>query len=106
MKLSAQGNDQRGERRRIPAGVVRRRAYSIAGAAEEQSTTTRDIAESVHSAAQHTARASAEIESVERAVELGAAAVGDITAWTERLSSRANDLETKVANFFSRVRAA
>jgi hypothetical protein len=37
---------------------------------------------------------------------LGAAAVGDITAWTSKLSSRAADLETKVAAFFSRVRAA
>jgi methyl-accepting chemotaxis protein len=79
---------------------------SIASAVEEQSTTTRHIAESVHSAAAHTARASAEIESVERAVTLGATAVGDITAWTERLSSRANDLEMKVASFFGRVRAA
>jgi methyl-accepting chemotaxis protein len=79
---------------------------SIASAVEEQSTTTRDIAESVHGAAAHTARASAEIESVERAVTLGATAVGDITAWTERLSSRASDLEMKVASFFSRVRAA
>jgi methyl-accepting chemotaxis protein len=79
---------------------------SIASAVEEQSTTTRDIAESVHGAAAHTARASNEIESVERAVALGGAAVGDITAWTERLSSRANDLEMKVASFFSRVRAA
>jgi len=79
---------------------------SIASAVEEQSTTTRDIAESVHGAAAHTARASAEIESVERAVTLGATAVGDITAWTERLSSRANDLEMRVASFFSRVRAA
>jgi methyl-accepting chemotaxis protein len=79
---------------------------SIASAVEEQSTTTRDIAESVHGAAAHTARASNEIESVEHAVALGGAAVGDITAWTERLSSRANDLEMKVASFFSRVRAA
>jgi methyl-accepting chemotaxis protein len=79
---------------------------SIASAVEEQSATTRDIAESVHGAAAHTARASAEIESVERAVTLGAAAVGDIAAWTERLSSRADDLEMKVASFFGRVRAA
>jgi methyl-accepting chemotaxis protein len=79
---------------------------SIASAVEEQSTTTRDIAESVHGAAAHTARASTEIESVERAVAMGASAVGDITAWTERLSSRANDLEMKVASFFNRVRAA
>jgi methyl-accepting chemotaxis protein len=79
---------------------------SIATAVEEQSATTRDIAESVHGAAGHTARASAEIGSVEQAVGLGAAAVGDITAWTARLSSRADDLEAKVASFFSRVRAA
>ena len=34
------------------------------------------------------------------------AAVGDITGWTERLSARAQDLETKVATFFTRVRSA
>jgi methyl-accepting chemotaxis protein len=79
---------------------------SIATAVEEQSATTRDIAESVHGAAGYTARASAEIGSVEHAVGLGAAAVGDISAWTARLSSRADDLEAKVASFFSRVRAA
>ena len=79
---------------------------SIATAVEEQSATTRNIAESIHGAAGHTARASAEIGSVEQAVALGAAAVGDITNWTARLSSRAKDLEAKVATFFSRVRAA
>ena len=36
----------------------------------------------------------------------GAGAVGEITSWTARLSARANDLETKVATFFTRVRAA
>ncbi len=79
---------------------------NIATAVEEQSATTRNIAESIHGAAGHTARASAEIGSVEQAVALGAAAVGDITAWTSRLSSRANDLETRVTDFFNRVRAA
>jgi hypothetical protein len=43
---------------------------------------------------------------VEQAVTLGAAAVDDITAWTSKLSSRAHDLEAKVADFFNRVRAA
>lgn len=79
---------------------------SIATAVEEQSTTTRSIAESIHGAAGHTAQVSAEIETVEQTVARGAEAVGDITTWTERLSARANDLETKVATFFSRVRAA
>jgi len=79
---------------------------SIATAVEEQSATTRNIAESIHGAAGNTARASGEIESVEQALSLGAAAVGDISAWTARLSSRADDLEAKVATFFNRVRAA
>jgi len=79
---------------------------SIATAVEEQSATTRDIAESIHVAAGHTARASADIGSVEQAVALGAVAIGDITSWTSKLSSRAADLESKVAAFFKRVRAA
>ena len=79
---------------------------SIAAAVQQQSMTTRAIAESVQTAAGHTARASTEITSVERTVSRGVAAVDEITTWTERLSSRANDLETKVATFFTRVRAA
>ncbi|HEX4041111.1 MAG TPA: methyl-accepting chemotaxis protein, partial [Xanthobacteraceae bacterium] len=79
---------------------------SIAAAVEQQAATTRNIAESIHSAATHTARASAEISSVEDAVGQGAAAAGDISQWTAELSSRAQDLETKLATFFSRVRGA
>jgi methyl-accepting chemotaxis protein len=78
----------------------------IAAAVEQQSTTTRQIAESIHTAADFTARASTEIGAIEQVVTRGAGAVGDITAWTAELSSRAADLETKVASFFSRVRAA
>jgi methyl-accepting chemotaxis protein len=79
---------------------------SIASAVQQQSMTTRGIAESIHNAAGHTARASVEINSVDEAVSRGVAAAGDITSWTDRLSTRANDLEAKVATFFSRVRAA
>src|ERR1700683_2855789 len=79
---------------------------SIASAVQEQSATTGSIAESEHNAAGYTARASTEVGSVEQAVTRGAAAVGDITSWTAKLSSRAHDLETKVATFFNRVRAA
>jgi methyl-accepting chemotaxis protein len=79
---------------------------SIASAVQEQSATTGAIAESVHNAAGYTARASTEVGSVEQAVTRSAAAVGDITSWTAKLSSRAHDLETKVATFFTRVRAA
>jgi methyl-accepting chemotaxis protein len=79
---------------------------SIASAVQEQSMTTRGIAESIHNAAGHTARASVEINSVDEAVTRGVAAVDDIATWTDRLTARANDLEMKVATFFSRVRAA
>ena len=79
---------------------------SIAAAVEEQAATTRNIAESIHTAASHTAQASTEIASVERTVGKSATAVGEIGQWTAELSSRAKDLETKVATFFSRVRAA
>ncbi len=79
---------------------------NIAAAVEQQTTTTRNIAESIHGAAGHTERASSEIEAVEQTVARGVAAVSDVTAWTARLSARSRDLETKVAGFFGRVRAA
>jgi len=79
---------------------------SIASAVQQQSMTTSGIAESIHTAAGHTARASVEINSVDEAVTRGVAAVGEITTWTDRLSARANDLETKVATVFTRGRAA
>jgi methyl-accepting chemotaxis protein len=78
----------------------------IAGAVEQQGAATREIAASIQTAAGNTARASGEINSVELAARQGAAAIGDINGWTERLSARAADLEAKVARFFSRVRAA
>jgi len=81
-------------------------ATSIASAVQQQSMTTRGIAESVHTAAGHTARASEEINSVDEAVTRSVAAVSEIATWTGRLSARAADLETKVASFFTRVRAA
>jgi methyl-accepting chemotaxis protein len=81
-------------------------ATSIAAAVDEQSATTEEIAASVQTAAGNTARASVEINSVEQAAGRSAAAVGEISGWTARLSARAQDLESKVARFFKRVRAA
>ena len=79
---------------------------SIASAVQQQSMTTRGIAESIHNAAGHTAQASVEINAVDKAVTRGVRAVDEITTWTGKLSARASDLETKVATFFSRVRSA
>ena len=81
-------------------------ANTIAVAVEEQSATTREIVGNMHTAAGNTARASVEICSVEQAASRSAAAAGEIAGWTERLSSRADDLEIRVATFFTRVRAA
>jgi hypothetical protein len=81
-------------------------ATNIASAVDEQSATTRDIAGSIQTAAGHTASASAEIRSVEQAAGTSATAFSDIAELTERVSARAGDLESKVAAFFSRVRAA
>ena len=80
-------------------------ATAISAAVEQQAMTTRDIADSIQKAAGNTARASTEIQSVGAAQE-GATAVGEISGWTTRLSARAQDLESKLARFFSRVRAA
>jgi methyl-accepting chemotaxis protein len=81
-------------------------ATSIALAVDEQGATTREIANSVQTAAGNTARAAVEIKSVEQAASHGAVAVGEIGGWTARLSARAQDLEAKLASFFNRVRAA
>jgi methyl-accepting chemotaxis protein len=81
-------------------------ATSIASAVEEQSATTHDIAGSIQTAAGYTASASAEILSVEQAAGQSATAFSEIADLTARVSARANDLQGKVADFFSRVRAA
>ena len=79
---------------------------TIAAAVEEQGATTRDIAGSMQNAAGGTARASDEIQSIEDAAGRSTAAVDQIAGWTERLSARASELETKVTGFFAQVRAA
>jgi methyl-accepting chemotaxis protein len=79
---------------------------SIAAAVDQQGTTTREISSNVQTAVQNTASASVEIRSVEQAASESAAAVREIGTWTKRLSSDAQDLETKVTRFFERVRAA
>ncbi len=79
---------------------------SVASAVDQQAATTREIAHSIQKAAGHTAHASEEIQSVEQAASRAVTAVGEISGWTTRLSARAQDLETKVTRFFTRVRAA
>jgi methyl-accepting chemotaxis protein len=81
-------------------------ASTIAAAVEEQGATTRDIAGSMQTAAGGTARASDEIHSSEQAASRSAVAVNEIAGWTERLSTGASELESKVAGFFAQVRAA
>ena len=79
---------------------------SVAAAVDQQAATTREIADSIQRAAGHTTHASDEIRSVEQATSRAVTAVGEISGWTTRLSARAQDLETKIGRFFTRVRAA
>jgi methyl-accepting chemotaxis protein len=81
-------------------------ATSIATAVEQQSVTTRDIAGSIQTAAGHTTSASTEITSVEQVARQSVTAFSEIADLTGRLASRASDLESKVTEFFGRVRAA
>ena len=79
---------------------------NIASAVDQQAATTGEIAKNIQVAAGKTASASVEIRYIKQEASRSAAAIGEITGWTERLSSRARDLETKVSTFFARVRAA
>ena len=87
-------------------GQLTTTATSIASAVEQQSATTRDIAASIQTAAGHTASASNEIQSVEQTAGRSATAFSEIADLTAAVSSRADELESKVAEFFNRVRAA
>jgi methyl-accepting chemotaxis protein len=79
---------------------------SIAAAVEEQTTTTREIAGSIQAAAQNTAKASREIYSIEEFAHRSASHVDEVFECGERLSSCTKELEMKVGEFLSRVRAA
>jgi methyl-accepting chemotaxis protein len=81
-------------------------ATSISSAVDEQGAFAREITGSIQTAAGNTARASEQIRSVEEAAKRSAAAVGDISGWIVKLSTRASDLQTKVNSFFSKMRAA
>ena len=81
-------------------------ATSIASAVEQQSATTGGIAGSIQTAADRTASASSEITSVERAAGRTVTAFAEVTELIAGLGSRANELETQLAEFFNRVRAA
>jgi methyl-accepting chemotaxis protein len=81
-------------------------ATGIAAAVEEQNATTREIAASIQVAASNTAQSSVEIDSVKEAAGRNAQALAEINGWIGSMSTRADDLEARVAEFFSRVRAA
>lgn len=81
-------------------------ATGIASAVEAQVAATREIAASIQNAMQNTARVSTEMQSMQQATNSTVTAVNEITGWTARLSARAFDLESKVRDFFARVRAA
>jgi methyl-accepting chemotaxis protein len=81
-------------------------ATGIASAVKEQGLATREIALNIQTAMHNTARASAEMQSVQNATNQSVTAVNDIAGWTARLLGRADDLENKVKDFFAHIRAS
>jgi methyl-accepting chemotaxis protein len=81
-------------------------SVSIASAIEEQQATTRQIFDGAQVASVNTVHATNEICSVEQASNQSVAAVAEIIGWTMLLTEAAVEVESKVAEFFARVRAA
>ena len=81
-------------------------ASAIATSVVQQSAAANQISEAVQAAASTTKRATEDVQAVEHSTNDSLAMVRDIFALTERLSSAAADLEGRVGEFFSRVRAA
>ena len=81
-------------------------AAKIESAVQEQTAATRDIAGSVHSAAKYTVQATEDVRAVEGITARSLDTVQEVVTLSETLSSRAADLEQKVARFFASVRAA
>src|SRR6266700_1117761 len=81
-------------------------ASAIATSVVQQSAAANQISEAVQAAASNTKRATEDVQAVEHSTSDSLAVVRDIFTLTERLSSAAVDLEGRVGEFFSRVRAA
>ncbi len=79
---------------------------SIASAVEEQGAMTRQISENAQVASLKTTEASGDILLIEQANGRSAAAVSDMVGWTRRLTAAAKEVETRIGEFFTRVRAA
>jgi methyl-accepting chemotaxis protein len=81
-------------------------ASAIATSVVQQSAAANQISEAVQAAASNTKRATEDLQAVEHSTSDSLAVVRDIFALTERLSSAAADLEGRVGEFFTSVRAA
>ena len=81
-------------------------AGTIEQAVHEQSAATNKIGISVKAVAKYTVQASEVVRTVETSSNRSLGIVQEVVDLTERLSSRAADLEKKVAQFFSSVQAA
>jgi methyl-accepting chemotaxis protein len=79
---------------------------SIASAVEQQGAMTRQISENAQVASIKTTEANGNILLIEQANGRSARAVDDMVGWTRRLTTAAKEVETRVGEFFARVRAA
>ena len=81
-------------------------AIAIAGAIEEQTATTREIARSVTDAAQGTEHVSSNITGVHEASRSAGAAASQILAASAELAQQAETLDAEVGAFIADIRAA
>ncbi|WP_280742664.1 methyl-accepting chemotaxis protein [Salinarimonas rosea] len=87
-------------------GEIREGASLVASAAEEQGATTNEIARNVNEAAKGTSAVSEAMSAMTQAAAETGRMSGEVRVSAESLSGAAGALETRVADFLQRVRAA
>ena len=81
-------------------------ATTVASAIEQQEVVTQTISRNIKMVASNSAQSADEIGSIEKLASQNVATVNEIGEWTARLTQHARELESKVLDFFARVRAA
>jgi methyl-accepting chemotaxis protein len=81
-------------------------ATAIESSVYEQNAATKEIALAVHQAAQNTTQATRDVQAVEAATTQSLGVVREFGQLTQQLSTRADDLEVRVGQFFASVRSA
>jgi methyl-accepting chemotaxis protein len=82
------------------------RAAEIEESVQKQTVATKEIAVALHTAMANSDRTTQDVEAIQSSTSRSMTIVKDVGELTERLSSRAADLEAKLSQFFAFVQAA